>query len=249
MDLAILISFSHLARLSFVRVFVVAFLVVCSVPALAQFADHPPIADQLFRRYCEAPQVTSGAEVEQVAAITRRLGVDNPHIAVVVSNGPFLNAWNVQVFTDSTLICIPVALVYFMQSDEGELAFILGLEIGHATDARCKDPSGRAHVGDESKSGAALAVFFGHGSGDGAGDQRACETRADEFGVKLMTHAGYDPEDAAAALGRLSGYSGDTGAGLFGRLSALRNEHPLIAARIRHIRKLIERQRSETKNR
>jgi Zn-dependent protease with chaperone function len=48
------------------------------------------------------------------------------------------------------------------------------------------------------------------------------------------------------ALGRLSGYfPNDTAAGLFGRLTALRNEHPLIATRIRHIRKLIARQRSE----
>ena len=226
-----------------------AFLTVFSnAPALAQFDDHPPITDHLFRLYCEAPQISSGAEVERVTAITRRLGVENPHIAIVVSNSPLLIAWNVQVFTDSSLICVPAGLVHFMKGDEGELAFVIGHEIGHATDDRCKNPSGRARVSDQSKSGTALAILFGHGSGDGAGDQRACETRADEFGVNLMTHAGYNPEDAAVALGRLSGCSGDTAVGVFGRLAALRNEHPLIATRIRHIRKLIARQRSEIPN-
>ncbi len=223
-------------------------MVFWNVPALAQFAGHPPISDQLFRRYCEAPRISSGEEVEQVAAIARRLGVSSPHIAIVVSNSPLFNAWNVEIFADSSLICVPVGLVHFIGNDEGELAFILGHEIGHATDDRCKNLSGRARVSDESRSGTALAILFGHGTGDGAADQRACETRADEFGLNLMTRAGYNPESAAAALGRLSGYSGDTGAGLFGRLAALRNEHPLIANRTRHIRKLIAHQHSETLN-
>ena len=247
MDVATLISFTHPAELPFVRIFVAAFLLVfSSVPALAQFAGRPPISDQLFLRYCEAPQISSGAEVEKVAAITHRLGVADPRIAIVVSNSPRLNAWNVKVYTDSSLICVTAGLVHFMDGNEGELAFILGHEIGHAADDRCKDPDGRAQVADQSKSGAALAVLFGHGAGDGARDQRACETRADEFGLNLMTGAGYDPENAPAALERLSGVSGDTGPGLFGRLAALRDEHPIMADRIRHIRKLIKHRRPET---
>lgn len=223
-------------------------MVFSNVPAAAQSADHPPISDQLIRRYCEAPRVSSGAEVEQVAAIALRLGVANPHIVIVVSNSPHLNPWDVEAIADTSLICVPAGLVRFMVNEEGELAFMLGHEIGHATDGRCKNLIGRAQVADESKSGTALAILFGHGSGDGARDQRACETRADAIGLNLMTHAGYDPEEAVAALDRLSGYTGDTGAGPFGRLAALRKEHPLIADRIRHIRKLIARQRSETKN-
>jgi Zn-dependent protease with chaperone function len=219
-----------------------------SVPALAQFPDHAPVPEQLFLRYCEAPRISSGAEVEQVAAIARRLGVSNPHIAIVVSNSPLLNPWNVEIFADSSLICVPAGLVHYMGNDEGELAFILGHEIGHASDDRCKNFSGRAQVADESKSGTALAILFGHGAGDGAANQRVCETRADEFGLNLMTRAGYNPADAPAALGRLSGYSSDTGAGLFGRLGALRNEHPLLADRIRHIRKLIAHKHYETPN-
>lgn len=246
-DLADLISFVYPANLSFARIFVAAFLLVFSnVPAWAQFADHAPLSEQMFLRYCEAPRISSGAEVEWVAAITRRLAVTNPHIAIVVTDSPLFNAWDVEVFADSSLICVPVALVHFMERDEGELAFILGHEIGHATDNRCKNLSGRARVADESKPGTALAILFGHGSGDGAGDQRACETRADEIGLDLMTHAGYDPENAPAALDRLSSYSGDSGAGLFGRLAALRNEHPITANRIRHLRKRIEHQRSGT---
>jgi Zn-dependent protease with chaperone function len=224
-----------------------ALLAFLSVPALAQFADSPTIPDQLFLRYCEAPRVSAGAEVERVAAITRRLGVADPHITIAVTNSLRLNAWNVKQSSSDSLICVPLGLVRFMEN-EGELAFILGHEIGHSFDDRCKDPDGRAQVADESKPGTALAILFGHGSGDGAREQRACETRADEIGLNLITRAGYDPEDAAAALGRISGYSGDNGAGLFGRLAALRNEHPLIADRIRHLRKLIEHPRRTNQN-
>ncbi len=227
------------------RILVAAVLLAfLSVPALAQSADSLPIPDSLFLRYCEAPRVSSGAEVERVAAITRRLGVANPHITVAVTYSARLNAWNVKQSSSDSLICVPMGLVRFMGS-EGELAFILGHEIGHASDDRCKDPDGRARVADESKPGTALALLFGHGSGDGAREQRACETRADEFGLNLITRAGYDPEDAAAALGRISGYfPGDNGAGLFERFAALRNEHPLMADRIRHLHKLIEHPRS-----
>jgi Zn-dependent protease with chaperone function len=88
-------------------------------------------------------------------------------------------------------------------------------------------------------------VSTGRGSGDGARDQRACESRADELGLNLMTHAGYNPEDAGTALGRLSAYEGDTGSGLLRRLAALGDEHPITADRIRRIRKLIAHQRRE----
>jgi Zn-dependent protease with chaperone function len=203
----------------------------------------------MFRRYCEGPQISSGAEVEQVAAITQRLGVADPRIAIAVSNSPIFNAWDVVVFGDSSLICVPVGLVHLLGHDEGELAFILGHEVGHATDDRCKSLSSRARVADESKSGAALAILFGHGSGDGARDQRACETRADEFGLNLMADAGYNPESAMTALGRLAGFSGDSGAGIFARLAALRKDHPILADRIRHIHKLIAQQHLEPEQR
>ena len=114
-DLAILISFAHLARLSFVRSFAAALLLVfSSLPALAQFLDRPPLPDRMFRRYCAGPQISSGAAVEQVAAITQRLGVADPRVAIVVSNSPVFNAWDAVVFGDSSLICVPVGLVHLM---------------------------------------------------------------------------------------------------------------------------------------
>lgn len=216
------------------------------MPALAQSADHPLISERMLRRYCEAPPIFTGAEVERVAAITHRLGTANPRITIVVSNSRFLNAWEVEVSAESSLICVPVGLVHFMWSDEGELAFILGHEIGHATDNRCKGLSSRALVADQSGAGIALGILLGHGSGDGARDQRVCENRADELGLNLMTLAGYNPEDAATALGRLSAYEGENGAGVFARLAALGNEHPITADRIRHIRKLIAHPRRKT---
>jgi Zn-dependent protease with chaperone function len=244
---AIRSSFAHPADLFFVRIFVATFLTVfLTVPALAQSADHPLISDRMLRRFCEAPPISTGAEVEQVAAIAHSLG-NNPRITIVVSNSLLLNAWDVEVSAVSSLICIPIGLVHFMGSDEGELAFILGHEIGHATDNRCKSLSARARVADQSGAGIALGILLGHGSGDGARDQRVCESRADELGLKLMAQAGYNPEDAATALGRLSAYEGDS-AGLFARLAALGNEHPITSDRIRHIRKLIAHPRRKTPN-
>jgi Zn-dependent protease with chaperone function len=216
------------------------------MPALAQSADHPLIPERMLRRYCEAPPIFTGPEVEQVAAIASRLGTANPRITIVVSNSLLLNAWDVELSADSSLICIPIGLVHFMRSAEGELAFILGHEIGHAADNRCKSLSARARVADQSGAGIALGILLGHGAGDGARDQRVCESRADELGLNLMAHAGYNPEDAATALGRLSAYEGETGAGLFARLAALGNEHPITADRIRHIRKLIAHPRRKT---
>jgi hypothetical protein len=120
-------------------------MVYSNVPALAQACDSPALSDHMIRRYCEAERVSTGAEVELVTAVAPRRGFGNPRITIAV-----LNAWVVEVSTDSSLICVPAGLVHFMRSHEGELAFILGHEIGHATDDRCKRLSGSAKVADQS---------------------------------------------------------------------------------------------------
>lgn len=215
------------------RCFIAVSLFAISVaPLLAQ--QSPPLPDVMVQHFCHDSQINSGAEFDEVIAIALRLGNANPHIHVAVTNSSVVNALDVNLSADASLICVPVALVHFMGDTEGELAFILAHEIGHATDKRCKTLKGRFRV-------APLATLFGHISGDGAGGQRACEARADELGVNLMTRAGYDPNDAAAALQRLSNLNGESTAGppLFARLAALDEDHPITPDRVHHIRKLI----------
>jgi predicted Zn-dependent protease len=210
-------------------------------PVLAQ--PHVLLPDAMVEHFCRASQISRGAEFDEVTAIAARLAVGNPHIHVALANSSVINAWEVDLSGGASLICIPVSLVHFMGSAEGELAFILAHEIGHATDERCKTLSGRSRVAEHSGMGIALAVLLGHSSGNEAGDQRACEARADELGFNLMTRAGYDPEDAAAAFRRLSSDPGSssTAPPLFARLAALGKDHPITPERIRHIRKLISR--------
>ena len=182
--------------------------------------------------------MSRGNEVNQVAQIADRLAVVNPRVYIAVAMNPLVNAWDVE-FSDTSVICVPIALVRAMHNSEGELAFILAHEIGHATDDLCKSLGSRARLADQSKSGVLLSLLFGRGTGDGSRDQRACESRADELGVRSMIRAGYKPEDAIAALERLAAYSGDTASGPLARLSALGKDHPITADRIRHIRKTI----------
>jgi Zn-dependent protease with chaperone function len=116
MVLAIRISFAHSVGCSLVRIFVAALFVFFWNMALAQTSfDRPPISDNRIRHYCEADRVSSGAEVELVAAIAHRLGNDNPRITIAVSNSLLVNAWEVDVPTDSSLICVPEGLVYLMR--------------------------------------------------------------------------------------------------------------------------------------
>jgi predicted Zn-dependent protease len=231
-------SFGSLADVFDMRILIGLVLALLAAPVVAQDSYRAEVPDSTMRHDCLGREIKSGAEFNEVASITKRLAVADPRIRVAVAMNPMINAWEVP---GSELICVPVAFVHFMES-EGELAFMIGHEMGHAIDKRCDDPASRAQITDQSKSGALLGLLFGRGSGDGARDQRACESRADELGLSLMTRAGYDPEDAVLALMRLSSYVGDTGTGPIARLAALGNDHPITADRVRHVRKLIARQ-------
>lgn len=217
-----------------VRPFIAASLLTILVaPALAH--SRPLLPDVMVQQFCHAPQITSGAEFDAITVIALRLADDNPHLHFAVVNSSVVNAEDVNLTADVSLICVPIALVRFMGDREGELAFILGHEIGHATDKRCKTLKGRFRV-------APLATLFSHISGDEAGGQKACEARADEVGFDLMTSAGYDPNDAAAALQRLSAPGFPTKAPLLvARLASFGDDHPITPDRIHHIRKLIAR--------
>jgi Zn-dependent protease with chaperone function len=199
----------------------------------------PPNA--MVQHECVASQVSSGPEFDEVRTIVQRLAVANPNIKIAVTRGPMVDAQEAEVSADTSLICVPVVLVHVMEN-EGELAFIVGHEFGHALDEQCKSLAGRAQVADRSASGKSLTILFGHGSGDGARNQRACESRADEIGLNLMTRAGYDPHDAPAALELLGKYGGGRGSGPMARIAAVGDDHPILADRVRHLRKLIANQ-------
>lgn len=211
----------------------VPLLAFSAAPLLAQHA--PLLPDEMVEHFCKALQVDHGEDFEAVAVVALRLHDANPHIHFAVTNSNVVNAFEFDLSIDASLICVPYGLVRAMGGSEGELAFILGHEIGHATDKRCKSLKGRFRV-------APVATLLGSITGGGAGEQKACETRADELGFNLMTRAGYDPNDAAAALEALDrmGASPDEPL-IFARLEAVGEDHPITPDRIRHIHKLIER--------
>lgn len=219
---------------------VVTFLAFSFAPVLGQ-SYHPVLPESMIQHYCGAPQIASGAEFDQVAAIAERLAVANPRIEIALAMSPRINAWDVELSASVSLICIPIGIVHFM-SGEGQLAFILAHEFGHALDDRCKSLSSRGRLADRSTTGVVLTLLFGHSNGVGPLEQRTCESRADEFGVTLMTRAGYDPNAAASALGRFSLLAGESGSGPIARLAALDRDHPITADRIRRVRKVIARQ-------
>jgi len=57
-------------------------------------------------------------------------------IAYIAVKSPVINAWTAPGQT-SSYVCMPTSMIDFMSSD-GELAFIMGHETGHAVDGACK---------------------------------------------------------------------------------------------------------------
>lgn len=220
-----------------------ALLALSSLPALAQGSPTQGSSrtlptDLVVQNHCMASQVSHGLEFDKVESIVQRLAVADPRIQYAVALSPQVNAWETEV-SGISLICIPTALVHFMWLHEGQLAFVIAHEYGHALDDRCRAYSSRAQVADRNASGTVLAALFGHGDGGGSRDQRACESRADALGLSFLARAGYDPQDAPAALDSLASFSGHPGTGTVARIAALGQDHPVTPDRVRHLRKLI----------
>lgn len=76
-------------------------------------------------------------------------------------------------------------LIRMFGRDSGELAFIIGHELGHIADHRC------------------------YSENRGALTQQDCELRADSYGLRFLVESGGSPFDAAAAFGREQLYAGD----------------------------------------
>jgi predicted Zn-dependent protease len=222
-------------------------------------ASWPQNLPQLVQHGCGAPELTRGTERNELNRIMQRLDPlirsdtkHNVYVAVLHSNA--INSWEVPVDNTHYLVCIPQAMVEFMGDAEGELAFVVSHEVGHALDDLCRTKDGRLSVAKSQGSiGAALGELLGGARGayelSGLAQEKGCEERADEIGFLIFVRAGYNPFDAAGAFGRLEMYSGDTG-GVLNQVRALSSGHPMTADRISHMRELLlkvlkERRRSK----
>ena len=213
-------------------------------PSVA-FAQLPQTRAQLVQRFCRASEVTIGPELEEVRRIQGRLGATlqghmsghRVHVAVVNSNE--INAHHIPLSMSESVICLPASLAHFMGSD-GELAFVIAHELGHAMDDTCKTPDGRAHLVTPSPGHLATALGALLDQAGPVNEQQACESRADEIGLNLLTRSGYNAYDAAGAFGRLEMYLGDSGTGLLARFAAMGSDHPMTPDRIRHMRALLQ---------
>ena len=208
-----------------------------------------PSKEQVIEKVCKAPEISSGAEFDELRRVEQKLGAvisqDRQHrVYIALVNSDVINAWATNFNMTDSLICIPVAMVHFMGDAEGELAFILSHEIGHTVDDQCKTEQGRLAV---AQSRGSLGALFGgllNGEKGAAAasrlsQQKGCEARADGIGFYIFTGSGYNPYDAAGAFGRLEMYMGDTKTGVLARLSALGSDHPMTPDRIAHMRVLL----------
>lgn len=203
---------------------------------------------QVIQQVCRGSEITSGPDFDTFRAAFSKLAPtiqEDPHVVyIALADNNEINAWATNFDMTHSMICVPVAMVHFMGDAEGELAFIIAHEIGHTVDDVCKTESGRLAVANSRGS---LGALFGgvvggsHGAASASkiSQQRGCEARADEIGFAIFTKAGYSPYAAAGAFGRLEMYMGDTSTGIFARLNALGNDHPMTPDRIKHMRTLL----------
>ena len=186
--------------------------------------------------------------MDAVRRIDGRLGatlkghMSGHRVLLAVVNRNEINAHTISVSTSQSVICLPATMAHFMGSD-GELAFVIAHELGHAVDDTCKSPDGRAHLVTPNAGRLATALGALLDQSGAENEQQACEARADEIGLNLLTRSGYNAFDAAGAFGRLEMYSGDTGTGLLARFAALGSDHPMTPDRIAHMRALLTRNR------
>lgn len=172
-------------------------------------------------KYCGAPWAPDSPQIARVRKIIPKLGptvfrqYPGQKITYLTVTSPIVNAWTI-VGKTASLVCLPTAIVDLMSS-EGELAFIMGHETGHAVDDACK----------------------GHSKQDKA-VQRTCESRADAVGFDLMIKSGFNAYDAGAAFGKLEMYSGDIDTGPSARLQALSKDHPMTPDRVQHMRAMLK---------
>ncbi len=115
------------------------------------FAQGSSSRASIVQHYCGVTEMTFGPEVQRVKGIEARLGavlrerqIPGPSIRVAVVDSDVINSSDVPINPRESLICIPVGIVRFFGDNEGEMAFVVGHETGHAIDAACKSEGGRS---------------------------------------------------------------------------------------------------------
>lgn len=200
----------------------------------------------LVQRLCHAPEITSGPEFDRMEAIHTRIqpvlaNAPQNDIDVALVQSTEINAHTNFLGPRSSLLCIPVAIVRFMGDSEGEMAFVIAHELGHALDQACKTDNGRAQFSRPTLRGDLDRLLGGTGR-DVLDERRTCESRADAIGFSIIRAAGYSPFDAAGAFGRMEMYLGDTSTGVLARFTAMSSTHPMTPDRIRNMRLLLLQQ-------
>lgn len=171
-------------------------------------------------QYCHAPWAPDSPERARMHQVLMRIQptikrqYPKEPIAYITVKSATINAWTVPGRPQS-FVCMPTAMIDFMSND-GELAFVMGHETGHAVDEACK-----GHARDNAT-------------------QRTCETRADAVAFDLLVKSGFSPLDAGAAFGKLEMYSGDIRTDGKAQLQALARNHPMTPARVQHMHDMLK---------
>jgi predicted Zn-dependent protease len=196
-------------------------------PAIQQLSAIAP-------KYCRGPIVSgSDARWKKIISVVNSLRPSlkrqfpNELVGIFLVESSEINAWTIAPpGVRASIICFPTIMTVFFGGNEDEIAFILGHEIGHAVDEKCK----------EALAGKPRPAL-----------QQLCESRADAIGFTLIVEAGYQPYAAAGSFGRLEMYRGDAEGGVLARFRNLFSNHPITPDRINHMRKILieyEKQRS-----
>lgn len=165
-------------------------------------------------------------------------GLGFPQVSFSVLNSEEPNAYAV----DSGAVFVSRGMLALL-NDEGELAAVLGHEIGHiAANHGKKREVARAPFDALSKTLRKLLGLIKPSIGNRVGDytntsarvvvlapiSRGQERRADEAGVELAAAAGYDPLSLTSVLERMQGY-------VVAQTDSWLDEHPPVADRVKRM--------------
>ncbi|MBI4466237.1 MAG: M48 family metalloprotease [Acidobacteria bacterium] len=176
-----------------------------------------------------------------VQKVWEKLGVDQPvegvpvRLRLHISDEPVVNAWTTPTTGD---IYISQQMLGLVGSSEGELAFILGHEIGHVMgywSGLSTQLQKQQLEADLSNLLSMLGLLFESEEERKNRYSHVEEKLADSIAFYMITEACYNPYDAAAFFGRLQMYSGTTDplARLWKPYAAT---HPFKEDRIEHLR-------------
>ncbi len=174
---------------------------------------------------------------DRVARIGARVAAVSPRKDVTftyqVVNSTVINAFS----APGGPVIVTHKLASMMTTDD-ELAFVLGHETGHITAQHARNLMNRSLIAQGLSiallGGASAAVQTGLNVAytlNDRGYSRNQEYQADDYGVKLMRQAGYNPEGAVKALAKLGM---DTSKGLNKYLAT----HPDVPRRIDRVGKI-----------